>query len=103
MPRLAGDELGAGHALILALVGERRATHHVADGVDARDGGAEMLADLDPAALVELDPRLRKTEPIGHRPSPDRDEHTSAAMVVASPPAAGSTVSVTAFFVSSAW
>ena len=51
---LAGDILGDRDALVLGLVGEHRAGDDVADRPDAGDLGAEVVVDLDLAALVEL-------------------------------------------------
>ena len=54
---LAGDALGDRHALLLGLVREHRAAHHVADRPDVRQVGPAVVVDLDEAALVELQAR----------------------------------------------
>ncbi len=72
--RLAGQELGAGDALLLRLVGEHRPGDGVADGVDARGGGLEALVDGNPPARVEGHAERLQPEPGGVGAAADRDE-----------------------------
>ena len=74
MAMLAGEDFGDGDAFVLGLVGEHRAAHDIADRVDARDVGLEMVVDHDLAALVR-DPGGFEAEPLGVRTPADRDEH----------------------------
>ena len=55
MPGLAGDDLGHRDAFVLGLVRQHRPPHRVADGVDALHSCREVIIDLDPAAVVQLD------------------------------------------------
>ena len=94
---LAGDDLGDGDAFVLGLVRQHRAGDHVADGVDAGDVGREMRVDDDAAAVVELrrrPPRARGLRCKGTRPI--ATSTTSASIVSAAPPAAGSTLTFSA-------
>ncbi|KAF1856457.1 hypothetical protein Lal_00048580, partial [Lupinus albus] len=50
---VAGDALGDHDALFRSLVGQHRATHHVANGEDAGNGGLAVVVDVDVAALVK--------------------------------------------------
>ena len=63
--RLARDDLGDGHALILGLVRKHRAGDRVTDGVDAVDAGFPMVVRLDLAALVHVDAQVRQAQPVG--------------------------------------
>ena len=97
VPRLPGDDLGDGDALVLGLVGEHRAADHVADGIDAGDVGAEMIVDRDPAALVERDAGfLRGRGPRCRAAGRSATSTMSASIVSAAPPAAGSTATLSA-------
>ncbi len=75
MPGLAGENLGAGDALVLGLVGEHRTGDHVADGVDALHAGGEMRIDLHAAAIVERDAGFLEAEAlgVGHAADADHD------------------------------
>ena len=52
---LAGDVLDADDAFVHRLMGEKLVPGHVAERVDARSAGSELLVDHDEAALVDLD------------------------------------------------
>ena len=91
---LPGDVLGHGDALVLGLVGQHRAGDHVADRPDAVDLGAEVVVGLDLAALVEFEADRVEAEAVGVGLRPMATSTQSASSVSASPPAAGSSVSV---------
>ena len=57
MARLAGEDFGHGHALILGLVGQHRAGNGIADGVETLDIGGKMGIGLDLAARQHRDPQ----------------------------------------------
>jgi hypothetical protein len=59
MPRLPGENLGHGDALVLGLVRQHRPVDHVADGVDAGHARLIVLIDDDTSAVVELHARSR--------------------------------------------
>ena len=65
---LARDALGHRHALLLGLVGQHGATHHIAHGPDARQVGLAVAIDHDGTALVELqaDGFGIQTDGVGH-------------------------------------
>ena len=72
---LACDHFGAGHALVLGLVGEHRALDHVTDGVDAVHRRLPVVVDGDLAALRHLDPQRVQPQPFGKRLAAGRDQH----------------------------
>src|SRR5262249_21357788 len=73
---IAGDNvLDAGHALVLGLVRQHRPTDGVADGVDARRAGLEVLVDADAAAVVGLDADRVETHIGGVRHAADREQN----------------------------
>ena len=74
MAGLAGDDLGHRHAFVLGLVGQHRAAHDVADGVDARHVGLEMIVDHH-AAAIGRDAGLLEPEPFRVGPPPDRHQN----------------------------
>ena len=53
IPRLAGDDFGAGGGFVFGLVRQHGAFAAIADGIDARHIGAIVVIGDDPAALVE--------------------------------------------------
>src|SRR5690606_24480167 len=73
-PVLAGDDLGADAAFVLGLVSQHRAADHVADGVDAGHARAELVVDVDAAALVELHASLLQSESLGVRTAADGEQ-----------------------------
>ena len=52
MPRLARQNLGERHALVLRLVGEHRPADRIADRIDSVNRGFEMRPNLDAALAV---------------------------------------------------
>ena len=74
MARLAGEHFGERDALVLGLVGEHRPAHDVADRVDARHVGGEMLVDDDLPALHRDAERL-EAEALRVGAPADRDQH----------------------------
>ena len=74
MPRLAGEDFGQRHALVLGLVGEHRPAHDVADRVDGRHVGGEMAVDRHLAALHRDAERLQP-EPLRVGAAADRHQH----------------------------
>ena len=71
---LAGDLLDDGDALLLRLVREHRATHHVANRIDARHVGGKVVVDLHLAASVDLDAHVVKPQALGHGRAASGDE-----------------------------
>ncbi len=67
----AGDHLDAGDAFLLGFVREHRTSDDVADRVNAFDVGAEMLIDLDPFPVVQLDADFLRADTFGERAAPD--------------------------------
>ena len=63
--RLAHGVQAGEPALLHARRGQRGEADHVADGVDVLDRGAEVLVDLDPAAVVRVQPGLVQVELVG--------------------------------------
>ena len=98
MARLAGEDFGDRDALVLGLVGEHRPAHDVADRVDARHIGREMVVDDDLAALHRDAERL-EAEPLRVGTPADRDQHDVGLERRAAPPAAGSIVALAPFAV----
>src|SRR3712207_5606044 len=66
---LTGEDLGDRNALILRLVSKHRAGGYVADRVYAVDAGAEVVIDLDLAAVVGPNACRFEVEPVGIRPA----------------------------------
>ena len=75
MPRLAGDDLGHRHALVLGLVGEHRARDRIADGMDSLDRGSPVRIGPDLAALARLHPQRIEAQPVDERLATGRDQH----------------------------
>ena len=71
---LARQDFGDRDAFVLGLVGEHRPGDDVADGVDARHVGGEMVVDDDTAALSR-DAGLFEPEPVRIGLAADGDEH----------------------------
>ena len=55
--KVTGDEVRHHDTLLLALVGEHRPAHHVADRPDVGHAGSAMIVDLNKAARIELNAR----------------------------------------------
>ena len=70
---LAGDDFGDGNAFVLGLMRQHRPAHDIADGVDARHVGSEMLVD-DDAATLRRDAGSLKSQPRDERTPANRDE-----------------------------
>src|SRR5262249_45387466 len=71
-----GDELDASDALFFGFVREHRAADDVADGVDARDVGREVVVDDHDAARAHGDADLVETEAVRVRYAAHREQHT---------------------------
>ncbi len=74
MAVLAGEDFGDRDALVLGLVGEHRPAHDIADRIDARNIGGEMIVD-DDAAAIERDAERLEPQAFRIGPPADRDEH----------------------------
>ncbi len=74
MAVLAGENFGDRKAFVLGLVGEHRPAHDIADGVNARNIGGEMIVDDDAAALGR-DADFFKAKAVGDRTPADGDEN----------------------------
>src|SRR5436190_3030191 len=75
MGMLAGDHFGHDHALALSLVREHRRTGHVTDRVQSLHARLHPLADLDEAAIGELNALLLEPDLLDVRRATGRDEH----------------------------
>mmetsp|Transcript_25000 Transcript_25000/g.54508 ORF Transcript_25000/g.54508 Transcript_25000/m.54508 type:complete len:257 (-) Transcript_25000:1017-1787(-) len=64
---VAGNGFHGGNALLLGLVSEHGSIDAVPDGIDGRDGSAEVLIDLDPSELIGLNPQRVQTKVFGIR------------------------------------
>mmetsp|Transcript_4048 Transcript_4048/g.13098 ORF Transcript_4048/g.13098 Transcript_4048/m.13098 type:complete len:546 (+) Transcript_4048:298-1935(+) len=74
VPAQAGQLLRDGDALLLGLVRKHGAAHGVADRVDARHVGGEVVVDLDHAASPQLDANVLGAEPLRVRHAAGRGE-----------------------------
>ncbi len=68
---LADNALGHSHAFVFRLVGEHRATHHVADGPQARHLGLAVVVHLDEAARVHAQAHRFQIQVVGVRHAAD--------------------------------
>src|ERR1700722_4925769 len=71
----AGDQIGDGDALFLALVRQHRTAHAVAHGPDTVGCGVALLIDLNEATLVQLYAGPWRQQVFGIRAAPDRDDN----------------------------
>src|SRR5262249_18639704 len=74
IPVLARDDLGKRYSLVFGLMGEHRAVHNVADGVNPGDARFKMLVDHH-AAMLHRNAKHFEAEPIGERPPADGDKN----------------------------
>lgn len=69
------DVFDGSNTLLLSLVREHGAEGHVADALDARDRGVELVIDDNAALGVNLNPNLLESETLGVGPPSDRDKN----------------------------
>ena len=75
MSRLAIEDFGKCHALVLGLVRQHWTPDHVADGMNARDIGLVMVIDFDPALGISRHTGLVKTKSVRIRNTSHRHQH----------------------------
>ena len=74
MPRLAGEDFGQRHPLVLGLVRQHRPAHDVADRVDGRYVGGEMIVD-DHLAAFGGDAERLQPQTLRAGTAADRHQH----------------------------
>ena len=74
MARLAGNDLGDGHAFLETLVRKHRATHAIADCPNAFDAGVAMFVDNDATAIIEFDAAVFREQIVTERATANCDQ-----------------------------